>query len=393
MRKLALIRKLEPESEKAFWPLLARPDQLAPEGERWTTWLVLGGRGAGKTRAGAEWIRSLAEGPYHDNPHSARAIALVAESYADAREIMIEGPSGILALSHSADRPRWEPSRRRLLWERTGAVAHCFSAEDPEGLRGFQFDAAWSDELCKWRYPEETWSNLQLALRLGRRPRQAVTTTPRPIGLLKRLMAAETSVVARASTYANRENLAPAFFEEVIRAYEGTALGRQELLGELIEHVEGALWTWPMIEAARIAAAPELARVVVAVDPPASAGPDADECGIVVAGRADETAYVLADYSARGLSPRAVIAQVAPAAPVRAVRAVRGKRLRAEPVAALYEQGRVRHVGAFRALEDQMTSFAGEPGASPDRLDALVWAITDLMLRPRGPAPGVRRIE
>ncbi|GAB4525442.1 MAG: terminase family protein [Amphiplicatus sp.] len=423
MRKLALIRKLEPESEKALWPLLARPDQLAPAGEHWTTWLVLGGRGAGKTRAGAEWIRSLAEGPYHDNPHSARAIALVAESYADAREIMIEGPSGILALSHSAERPRWEPSRRRLLWERTGAVAHCFSAEDPEGLRGFQFDAAWSDELCKWRYPEETWSNLQLALRLGRRPRQAVTTTPRPIGLLKRLMAAETSVVARASTYANRDNLAPAFFAEVIRAYEGTALGRQELLGELVEHVEGALWTWPMIEAARIAAAPEMARVVVAVDPPASAGPDADECGIVVAGRAGETAYVLADYSARGLSPRgwaaravaafedfaadrlvvevnqggdmarAVIAQIDPAAPVRAVRATRGKRLRAEPVAALYEQGRVRHVGAFRALEDQMTSFAGGPGASPDRLDALVWAITDLMLRPRGPAPGVRRIE
>ncbi|MBB5518082.1 DNA-packaging protein [Amphiplicatus metriothermophilus] len=423
MRKLALIRRLEPESEKAFWPLLARPDQLAPEGDGWTTWLVLGGRGAGKTRAGAEWIRSLAEGPYQDNPHSARAIALVAESYADAREIMIEGPSGILALSHSADRPRWEPSRRRLRWERTGAVAHCFSAEDPEGLRGFQFDAAWSDELCKWRYPEETWSNLQLALRLGRRPRQAVTTTPRPVGLLKRLMAAESTVVARASTYDNRDNLAPAFFDEVIRAYEGSALGRQELLGELVEHVEGALWTWSMIEAARIAAAPGMERVVVAVDPPASAGPDADECGIVVAGRAGETAYVLADYSARGLSPRgwagralaafedfdadrlvvevnqggdmakAVIAQIDPAAPTRAVRAMRGKRLRAEPVAALYEQGRVRHVGAFRALEDQMTSFTGGAGASPDRLDALVWAITDLMLRPRRAAPGVRRIE
>ncbi|MCB9956919.1 MAG: DNA-packaging protein, partial [Caulobacterales bacterium] len=343
-----------------------------------------------------------------------------AESYADAREIMIEGPSGLRAIAPDCSRPVFEASRRRLVWE-NGAEARLFSAEDPEGIRGFQFDAAWCDELCKWRYPEETWSNLQLALRLGARPRQVVTTTPRPMALLKRLMAAPTTAMTRASTYENCANLADAFFSEIAASYEGTALGRQELLGEVIDDIEGALWSWSMIEAARISAAPTLDRVVVAVDPPASIGPDADECGIIVAGRSGESAYVLADWSVRGLSPRgwaerviaaysefeadrivvevnqggemarAVIAAVDASAPVRAVHASRSKRVRAEPVAALYERGLVRHVGAFTALEDQMTSFTGE-GASPDRLDALVWAVSDLMLRKRSGAPGVRAI-
>ncbi|MEM8935654.1 MAG: terminase family protein [Pseudomonadota bacterium] len=406
-----------------IWELNAHEHQLEPEGD-WTTWLILGGRGAGKTRAGAEWIRAAVAGGVANDNEPRRAIALVAESYADAREVMIEGPSGLRAIAPSGSRPRYEASRRRLLWP-NGAVAYCFSAEDPDGLRGYQFDAAWTDELCKWRYTEETWSNLQLALRLGGRPRQVATTTPRPIALLKRLMSAATTAVTRASTYANAKHLSAAFFSEIATLYEGTALGRQELLGEIIDDVPGALWRWEMIEAARIAAAPPLDRVVVAVDPPVTAGPDADECGIIVAGAtlAEDApmGFVLADRSERGLSPRqwaervvaaydefkadrivaevnqggemvkAVIAQIDPSAPVSGVHATRGKRLRAEPVAALYERGRVRHVGAFAALEDQMTSFTGAGGSSPDRLDALVWALTELMLKPAA-APRVTKL-
>jgi phage terminase large subunit-like protein len=437
---------LEHQKHKA-WMSHAHKHQIEPAGD-WTTWLILGGRGAGKTRAGAEWIRALvADGAANDGSavsdgsavrHTARAIALVAETYADAREVMIEGPSGLCAVAADLSRPTYEPSRRRLVWP-NGAVAYAFSAEDPDGLRGYQFDAAWADELCKWRYPEETWSNLQLALRLGKRPRQIATTTPRPMVLIKRLIAAATTTLTRASSYANRANLSEAFFTEIAAAYEGTALGRQELLGEIVDDVIGALWSWNMIEASRISHYPPLSRIVVAVDPPATSGPDADECGILVAGigevNDERVAYVLADRSAPGLSPRqwaeravaafheyeadrivvevnqggemvkAVIAQVDAAAPVKSVYATRGKRLRAEPIAALYEQGRVRHVGAFPALEDQMTSYTGAPsrtgntgaargtGKSPDRLDALVWALTDLMLNPAAPRPGVRRLN
>ena len=408
------------------WEAHAHDHQQEPQGP-WTTWLILGGRGAGKTRAGAEWIRSLIfDGGVNDNSPK-RAIALVAETYADAREVMIEGPSGIRASAPNGERPAYEVSRRRLVWP-NGAVAYAFSAEDPDGLRGYQFDAAWSDEFCKWRYPEATWSNLQLALRLGERPRQMVTTTPRPMALLKRLIASSTTMMTRAATYANRAHLSDAFFTEIANAYEGTALGRQELLGEIIDDVAGALWTWTMIEAARISVAPPLARIIVAVDPPATSGPDADECGIIAAGAAEvngeKVAYVLADWSAAGLSPRqwaektvaayhefsadrivvevnqggdmakAVIAQVDASTPITGVYATRGKRLRAEPIAALYEQGRVRHAGAFPKLEDQMTSYTGARGASsPDRLDALVWALTELMLKPAAPRPGVRSLE
>lgn len=429
-KKLAILealRRFHPELAEKVWRLTAHDHQLEPEGD-WTTWLIIGGRGAGKTRAGAEWIRAAVEGRANDNaaPRAPkRAVALVAETYADAREVMIEGPSGIRAVAPNENRPAYEASRRRLVWP-SGAVAYAFSAEDPDGIRGYQFDAAWSDELCKWRYPEKTWSNLQLALRLGDKPRQIATTTPRPMALIKRLLAAETSAVTRASTYENRAHLSEAFFTEIAALYEGTALGRQELLGEIIDDIPGALWSWNLIEAARISEAPSLDRVVVAVDPPATAGPDADECGIVAAGVAscggDNTAFVMADWSAGGLSPRqwaekavaayheykadrivvevnqggdmtkAVIAQVDAAAPVTGVYATRGKRLRAEPIAALYEQGRVRHVGAFPKLEDQMTSYSGGSGNSPDRLDALVWALTELMLKPAAPKPGVKRV-
>lgn len=415
--------ELFPKMLEKDWEANAHDHQRPPHGD-WTTWLILGGRGAGKTRAGAEWVRALVASRANDE-NAKPAIALVAETYADAREVMIEGPSGIRAVATEADRPVFEASRRRLVWP-TGAVAYAFSAEDPDGIRGYQFDAAWSDELCKWRYPEETWSNLQLALRLGLRPRQIATTTPRPMALIKRLMKAKTTHVTRASTYDNRAYLSDAFFTEIAALYEGTALGRQELLGELVEDIAGALWTWNLIEAARISAAPSLDRVVVAVDPPTTSGPDADECGIIVAGVACcgdvNTAFVLADRSAAGLSPRqwaekavaayhefsadrivvevnqggdmakSVIAQIDGAVPIRGVYATRGKRLRAEPVAALYEQGRVRHVGSFATLEDQMTSYVGS-GNSPDRLDALVWALTDLLLKKTAPTPGVRRMN
>ncbi|MEO1135005.1 MAG: terminase family protein, partial [Pseudomonadota bacterium] len=235
---------LAPDLAAKFWRINAHAHQLHPQGD-WTTWLILGGRGAGKTRAGAEWVRALADDRSNDNAprrDRKRAIALVAETYADAREVMIEGPSGIRAVSLDDERPDYEASRRRLVWP-NGAVAYAFSAEDPDGIRGYQFDAAWSDELCKWRYAEETWSNLQLALRLGERPRQMATTTPRPTALLKRLIAAETTEVTRASTYANRAHLSDAFFTEIAALYEGTALGRQELMGELVDNVAGALWS------------------------------------------------------------------------------------------------------------------------------------------------------
>lgn len=420
-----ILRRLYPELAAKLWEINAHEHQKEPDGD-WTTWLLLGGRGAGKTRAGAEWIRGVA----NDNRNAAAiappAIALVAETYADAREVMIDGPSGIRAVSAPGSVPTYEVSRRRLVWP-DGAIAYAFSAEDPDGIRGHQFTAAWSDEFAKWRYAEETWSNLQLALRLGDKPRQIVTTTPRPMALLKRLMKAPTTELRRATTYDNRAHLSEAFFTEIANAYEGTALGRQELLGEIVDDVAGALWTWNLIEASRISLAPDLDRIVVAVDPPATGGENADECGIVVAGVAycggALTAFVLADRSAAGLSPRqwaertaaafhefsadrivvevnqggdmakAVIAQVDASVPIRGVHATRGKRLRAEPVAALYEQGRVRHVGAFPKLEDQMATYTGEGGKSPDRLDALVWAITDLMLSPRAPKPGVKKLS
>lgn len=409
------------------WRRLAHPYQRPTENDDWTVWLLLGGRGAGKTRAGAEWVRAFVR----ERREPAR-VALVSETYADGREVMIEGTSGLSHIGPAEERPVYEPSRRRLYWPMNGSVAYVFSSEDPDGLRGHQFHAAWSDELCKWRYAEETWSNLQLALRLGARPRQAATTTPRPTALLKRLIAAAGTQLSRATTYDNAANLSRTFLDEIAAAYEGTSLGRQELLGELVEDVAGALWTRRMIDLARLSVpqgfAATLDRIVVAVDPPATSGEDADECGILIAGRlAGEDhqaarAFVLADRSAGGLSPRQwaeravaayhefkadrmvvetnqggemvreIVRGVDPAVSVREVHATRGKRVRAEPVAALYEQGLVRHVAAFPKLEDQMTSFTGSGGASPDRLDALVWALTDLMLR-REAAPGVRRLS
>jgi phage terminase large subunit-like protein len=381
------------------------------KGGPWTTWLILGGRGAGKTRVGSEWVRAMVHGtpPYADRSHG--CIALVGETEHDAREVMIEGSSGLLQTSPRSQRPLWIPTRRRLQWP-NGAVAQAFSAEDPESLRGPQFDAAWCDELAKWRYAEGTFDMLQFGLRLGERPRQLITTTPRPIPLIKRLIADARTLVTRAATQVNRDHLSPAFLETVVARYAGTRLGRQELDGELIEDRPDALWSRPLIEACRITQMPLLARVVVAIDPPGSSRQGADACGIVAAGRAENGwVYVLEDASAAGLSPsgwatkavalyrrlqantlvaevnmggemvRAVLREVDASVPLKEVHATRGKYLRAEPVAALYEQGRVKHVGCFPLLEDEMCDFGLDglsSGRSPDRLDALVWAITAL---------------
>lgn len=399
----------------ARWEIFAHPHQRPPDtaanGEDWLTWLLIGGRGAGKTRAGAEWIRGQALGlpPFAD--HAVGRIALIGETEHDVREVMIEGVSGLLAVHERRERPQWTPTRRRLQWS-NGAVAYAFSADDPESLRGPQFGCAWSDELAKWRYADAAFDMLQFGLRLGPQPRQMITTTPRPTPLLKRLIADPATALTRAPTRANALNLAPSFLRSVMTRYSGTRLGRQELEGEIIDERPGALWSRAVIEQSRVREAPRLQRVVVAVDPPASSTRRADACGIVAAGvAADGTIYVLADDSVSQATPqlwsakaialwrrveadaliaevnqggdmvRAVIGAADASVPVLAVRATRGKWLRAEPVAMLYAQGRVKHAGPLAALEDEMCDFAGSglsSGHSPDRLDALVWAITAL---------------
>jgi len=401
------------------------PPALANNGRAWTTWLVLGGRGAGKTRLGAEWVRALAHGtkPYADRRSC--FIALVGETEHDVREVMIEGASGILRMSPRSERPNWLPTRRRLEWA-SGAVAQVFSADDPDSLRGPQFDAAWCDELAKWRLAEAAFDTLQFGLRLGARPRQLVTTTPRPIPLLKRLIADPRSAVTRASTHVNAAHLSPQFLDEVLARYAGTRLGRQEIGGEIIEDRPDALWSRATIEAARVSAAPPLSRIAIGIDPPASSRGDASACGIVAAGRAEDGCiYVLEDATVKGLAPagwaskaiavyrrlkadtlvaevnqggdmvRAVLREVDAAVPVKTVHATRGKWLRAEPVAAMYAQGRVKHVDPpLTELEDQMCDFGLNglsAGVSPDRLDALVWAVTALTATP-SPEPRIRTL-
>ncbi|MFY0312368.1 DNA-packaging protein [Leisingera sp. D0M16] len=399
-----------------FWALA---HQQPPAG-KWRAWVILGGRGAGKTRAGAEWVRSQVEGPRPHDPGTARRVALVGETYDQVRDVMIHGDSGILACSPPDRRPKWKASERKLTWP-NGAEAQAFSASDPEALRGPQFDAAWADELAKWKKGQECWDMLQFALRLGRDPRVCVTTTPRNAPVLKRLLASPSTVRTHAPTEANRANLAPSFIEEMRARYAGTRLGRQELDGVLLADVPGALWSTAGLEAARVAQAPPLDRVVVAVDPAVSAGKGSDACGIVVAGAVTEgkpqdwRAYVLADCTVQGAGPlawaRAVIAardsydaervvaevnqggalvetvlrQADPLVPFRALHARKGKSARAEPVAALYEQGRVRHLPGLGDLEDQMclmTPQGYHGSGSPDRVDALVWALHELIIEP-----------
>jgi phage terminase large subunit-like protein len=399
-----------------FWAL---EHQLPPEGD-WRAWVIMGGRGAGKTRAGAEWVRSQVEGARPLDPGRKRRVALVGETYDQVREVMIKGDSGILACSPPDRMPEWKASERKLVWD-NGAEAQVFSASEPEALRGPQFDAAWVDELAKWKKAQDTWDMLQFALRLGEKPQVCVTTTPRNVSLLKALLKSPSTVVTHAPTEANKANLAASFLEEVRSRYAGTRLGRQELDGVLLADAEGALWTSEILQKAHVDTVPELDRIVVAVDPSVSSGSGSDECGIVVAGAQtqgpprDWRAYVLADCTVQGVGPTGwanaaiaamdlygaerlvaevnqggqlveeVIRQVDPLVAYKGVHAARGKSARAEPVAALYEQGRVRHVRGLTALEEQMclmTPRGFEGQGSPDRMDALVWALHELMIAP-----------
>jgi phage terminase large subunit-like protein len=396
----------------------AHEGQEEPSKEGWRTWLMMAGRGYGKTRAGAQWVNALAN--VRDMPVR---IALVAANEAEARAVMVEGESGILA-SARGRRPRWEPSLGRLTWP-NGSVAQIYSGENPDGLRGGNNHFAWVDEFAKYAHPQETWDNLQMSLRLGPRPRALVTTTPRPTPALKRIAADPRTVTTRGRTSDNGQH-SENFIAAMMATYAGTRLGRQELDGELIEEVAGSLWPRAMIEGCRTRGleADGLARIVVGVDPPASVGGDA--CGIVVCGRgADGIGFVLEDASVAGLRPegwaRAVVAaagrwgadkvvaeanqggamveSVLRAAdarlPVRLVHATRGKTVRAEPVATLFERGEAKFAGAFPELEDELSGLTigggyEGPGRSPDRADACVWALTELMLRKEQAPPRVR---
>jgi phage terminase large subunit-like protein len=405
-----------------LWDWQAHGGQRAPDdhstssGQAWTVWLLMAGRGFGKTRAGAEWISARAR----ENPEA--RIALVGGSRDDVVKVMIEGPSGLVRVAQP--RPLWKPSRNLLRFD-NGAEAFVYTAEAPEALRGPEHHFAWADELAKWpaRGADRCWDNLMMGLRLGNRPRSVVTTTPRPVPLLNRVIALAGGAVTRGRTSDN-VHLPDAFVEWVRETYGGTRLGRQELDGELIGEIEGALFTRELLEGARCPAPSgtsgegEYSRVVVGVDPPASAG---GTCGIVVcAAGADSRLYVLADASAGGVSPDgwaravagaaeswgadrviaeknqggdmvgAVLTNVAPGLPVKLVTASRGKVARAEPIAALFESGRAKLAGRFPELEDELAGlmmgggYAG-PGRSPDRADACVWALTALMPRPREP--------
>lgn len=418
------------------WNIWARdnqlePDPLLPNGLYWVTWLILAGRGYGKTRTGAETVNKWAMSGNYGR------IAIVATDAADGRDVMVEGDSGIINCANPYFRPTYEPSKRRLTWP-NGAQGFIYSAEDPDSLRGPQFHAAWCDEICKWAYAIETWDNLQFGLRLGDNPKQIVTTTPRPIKLLKDLIVRDDTFITKGSTYENLENLAPAFRAQVVSRYEGTRIGRQELEAELLEDIPGALWQRSLIDECRAVrkedgtihykgAEVQMAEIVVAVDPSTGKNDDEDEkandeCGIIAVGKGrDGRGYVLGDYSAYG-SPdewgkAAVLAFDATEAnwmvyesnqggemvasvlracakalhdegkrdtthlPLRKVTASRGKVTRAEPISALYEQKRISHVGSLPTLEDQMCEFTSDfdrkkAGYSPDRVDALVWAFT-----------------
>lgn len=415
-RVIAALPKAVKIELAASWKDYAHPGQYWPD-EPWRVWLIRAGRGFGKTRAGSEWVNHVAR----DTPGA--RIALVGATADEARRVMVEGPSGVIATARLDARPAWTPTRGEVRWP-GGAVATVYSADAPEGLRGPEHHAAWCDELAKWRRGDAAWDNLMMTMRLGARPQVVVTTTPRPNALMRRVMALPGFTETVGQTGAN-VHLPAAFVDAMRETYGGTALGRQELDGEMIDSIAGALWSRGMIEACRVAMLPAVRRVVVGVDPPAGVGGDA--CGIVcVALGEDRRGYVIEDASVVRATPegwaRAVAACVArhgadrvvaeanqggamvrsvlvaadAGLPVQLVHASRGKVARAEPVAALYEAGRVRHAGAFAALEDELCGLiAGGgyegPGRSPDRADALVWALSELMLGRRD-GVGVRAV-
>lgn len=403
-----------PDEEKSHavedaydWKTEARPEQREPEGD-WRLWLILAGRGFGKTRTGAETVHAWVESGRY------KRIGLVGATESDIRHVMVEGCSGLLSVYPHDEAPRYEPSKRRIVWP-NGAVAYLVSAERYEKLRGLQFDAIWVDELAKFRYPQETWDQVCLSLRLGQRPRVIVTTTPKATALIKRLAEQQSwSVVTRGSTYANRANLAPGFIEHIEQSCQNEKLMRQEIQGEIVDDVVGALWRHEILDHQRIhpSQVPEMVRVVVAVDPSVAHHEEGDETGIVVAGLGvDQKAYVLADLSGRYGTPgwaeqvlsayvtfeadciiaeenqggalvEQVLRAIDPDVFYQKVHASRGKIARAEPVSTLYARGRVHHVGQnLKQLENQLCTYVpGVSTVSPDRLDALVWAISSLLL-------------
>ncbi len=400
------IEKRENEATFYNWQNLARASQLPPSGE-WRIWLILAGRGFGKTRTGAETLRSWVQRGL------CRRIALVAETETEGRHVMVEGPSGLLAVHPLSERPLYEPSKRQLTWP-NGAIATCFSAEAYEQLRGSQFDGAWVDELAKFRDAQKVWDQLMFGLRLGAHPRVIVTTTPRPTHLLKKLIKNPHVVVTKGSTFENAKNLAKPFLDYICDQYEKTWLGRQELFAEFVEEIQGALWTPSLLERARrdFQNVP-LQRIVIAIDPAVSHGTTSDETGIIAAGiTAERIGVVLEDLSLKGsatqwiqkaisayhrLKADRIVAEVNmggdlveqllrsydPSVSYKAVHATRSKILRAEPIAALYDRGKVWHGAYLPKLEEQLCSYVpGVRSQSPDRLDALVWALTDLMLTP-----------
>jgi len=404
----AIVRGLTDEEATALlydWNVWARPSQLPPPGI-WRTWLIMAGRGFGKTRTGAETVIDRVRRGV------SKRVGLIAPTAADARDVMVEGESGILACSPPDFRPIYEPSKRRITWP-NGAVATLYSAEEPDRLRGPQHDLIWADEPAAWKYPE-TWDMAMFGLRLGQDPRVIATTTPRPTRMIRDLVADPSTAVTRGTTYENARNLAPAFLDTIVKKYEGTRLGRQELNGEILDDNPGALWKRSVIENLRVREHPHLIRIVAGVDPAVTSDPQSAETGIVVAGiAADGHCYVLADASLQG-SPltwatavkrvydvhrvdrvigeqnnggelvEANVRTVDPLISYKGVWASRGKQTRAEPISSLYEQGRVHHVGMFPVLEDQMCDWAPDSGdRSPDRMDALVWALTALTQKPQ----------
>lgn len=415
-----ILEGLSPEQRLLLlksWEWTARPAQLAPEGD-WAVWLILAGRGFGKTRAGAEWVTARAR----EEPGC--RIALMGATAGDAQGVMLEGESGLLAVAGKDFAPRWHASKRELQWP-NGSVGLLFSAVEPDRLRGPQFHYAWCDEIAAWSKVEMAWDNLRMGMRLGERPRIVATTTPRPGAFLRNLMEGDGVQVTRGSTYDNRANLPPSYLEDMQANYGNSTLGRQEMMGELLESREGSLWSRDGLDACRTAETPELVRIVVGVDPPAGPG----GCGIVVAGLGEDgLAYVLADASVRAVTPDewaaavtsswqrysadrvvaeinnggAMVESVLRAAginlPLKTVRAAVGKAARAEPVSALYAAGRVKHVGMFPELEDEMCGlmvgggYVG-PGSSPDRADAMVWALTELMLGEAKARPRARGLN
>lgn len=407
----ASLTSAERRQAATYWEFLRSQAQTPPEGD-WRVWLFLGGRGSGKTRSGAEWVNALAA--------SGRAmrIGLIGATLREVRQVMVEGEAGLLNTASPAERPVFERGAGRLRWP-SGAVGEIYSATRASVLRGPQFDLIWADEFAKWREAQAAFDMAQMGLRLGTHPRMLVTTTPARVRHMRALVADTATARTHAPTEANGWRLAPGFLDELTRRYGVSALGRQEIGGEMLEDDETALFRRAWIDQARVSEAPALSRVVVGVDPPVTSGDRADSCGIVAAGRAaDGAIYVLADMSVQGLSPagwaarvkRALDAHEADAVVVETnqggelvsdllkkmtdgavrvtpVHARQGKRTRAEPVALLYETGRVHHVGLLAELEDEMCLFGGTDGggASPDRVDALVWAVSALAQSGQGP--------